>query len=63
MTVEIRSIRSEELLRFLEVVGTAFGNPIGETEAPNYRREASARADLRGIRQRRHGLGRRGIPL
>jgi predicted acetyltransferase len=37
MTIEIRACTPDELPRFLQVLGTAFGNPIPETEAPQFR--------------------------
>jgi predicted acetyltransferase len=37
MTVEIRTCTPEELPDFLRVLGTAFGNPIPATEAPQFR--------------------------
>lgn len=37
MTIEIRTCTADELPRFVEVLGTAFGGPIPEEELPRFR--------------------------
>ena len=37
MTIEVRNCKEEELPRFVEVLGTAFGGPIPEEELPRFK--------------------------